>query len=384
MRHFFARYAAPAALVVCAVLFVPAAAEAESDASDRPATDLLPGASNVAVHLDVDRLKDSKYFDRALDFLETRMRERNNYSKFFDSEKGYHLGKDVSRVAVGVPNGRINPRAPEFDRGVMVVDGNFTAEKTRKLVEQGDAEVTTRKVAGDLEVHEVEGTEFTVLSGGRLVVVTGPDAYRETAWKTVAGESASFEKVSQREKLLQHVDTDRTLWVVNRAGGTTKSGQSIRSTTLSFDLDDGAALQLVSRTGTESGAKAMIEQMAALKKTGRENTMIQMLGAAPLVENLSWERRGTSVVATTSMNAEQLEALVEMTRQTLQSTGTSMPGAAPATEGKGKKDQTGSDTGAEKGEGSDDKDDKDASGDDSSSSDGEGDKNEEGVNADFN
>lgn len=385
MRRLVTRTIASLACAVCAALVAPNSANAESD---RSPTDLLPGASKVAVQLDVERLKKSKYFDRALEFLKSRMRQRDNYSKFFDSENGYHIGKDVARVAVGVPKGRINARSPELDRGVLVVDGNFSEEKTIELVEQGDVEVESRTLGDDLEIHEVEGTEFTVRSGGRLVVVTGPESYRQTAWETVRGKSASFASVSKRENLLQHVDTDRTLWVVNRAGGTTKGGKSIRSTTVGFDLDDGAELQLVSQADTKSGAKSIAEQIAALKKTGGENTMVQMFGAGPLVENLSWERRETAVVATTSMTAKELDTLVQMVKQSVQASQTSMPsgektGSGASEDGAGSDSDTDgkaseADDGAS-GESSDDE--------EEATSDGEGrerEETEDGVDADFN
>ena len=300
------------ALVGFAASLAPAGAAAE-DSQGRDLLSYLPADSKFVAKLDVEKLRQSKYFTQAFDYLEENANDNADLQRFLSSDEGVDLRSDLESVGVALPVSRVAPNR-ELERGVFAMSGTFDAEQIRKLVKEEYEKLESREAHG-LTIHRTEKAEFSILNKHRLVVTMGPESYRKGVWKLVAEGGKSFEDTAREKKLLEDLDTSRTLWLVNQPGRTEGPGSDVESAAVAVNLDAGVDLQIITRAGSEASAKEMLQQAKAMKKTGASNPMLAMFGATPLLENLELEHKKSSLLATTSMNEEQVDYLVDRIRQ---------------------------------------------------------------------
>jgi hypothetical protein len=300
-------------LVGAGLLALPSTALADSSA--KAPTGYLPADSRFAAEVDVTKLSKTKYFKQAVELFEEQTKEDAKLAKFFDADSGFDLSSDLQSLAVGLPVSRVTP-SQKVEKGVFVLAGSFEADKLISMVKEEYGEMETRKLEDGTQLYRAEQTEFGFPAGDRLVIAMGPKAYRASVWKTATAGAESFDEVAKKEGLLDGLDTDRSIWMVNRVSGTTRAASSnVETAGISIDLGKGIDLQVVSRLSSAASAKEMVQRMEAMKKTGADNPMLSMVGAGPLVTNLTIKHTESSVTATTSMTESELDYLVKNLRQ---------------------------------------------------------------------
>ncbi|MFB6375441.1 MAG: hypothetical protein ABEN55_20510, partial [Bradymonadaceae bacterium] len=213
-----------------------------------------------------------------------------------------------------LPASRVDATS-QLEKGTVVLTGDFDADKIRKVVKEREGELDKRQQNG-LDVYATDDGEFALPTSDRLIVTMGSKGYRNGVWKLAAEGGTSFEQTAEKHGLFDGLDTSRPIWMVNRLkGAKDRTSSKVDSAGISLGLDSGAQFQVVTRVGNEADAKAVAQQVEAIKKKGSESTMLTMFGAGPLVSNLGVERDGTTVIATTSMTEAELDVLVEKVRQ---------------------------------------------------------------------
>ena len=301
-------------LLGAGLLAIPSTAFA-GDSSAKAPTAYLPADSRFAAEVDVTKLRQTKYFKQGLELFEQQTKDNAKLSKFFNADDGFDLSSDLHRLAVGLPVSRVTP-SQKVEKGVFVLAGKFEADKVASMVEKEYGELKTRKLDGGTQLYRADETEFGFPSSDRLVIAMGPKAYRDSVWKTATAGAASFDDVAKKEGLLDGLDTDRSIWMVNRVSGSARAASSnVETAAISIELGEGIDLQVVSRLSSEASAKEMVQRMEAMKKTGADNPMVSMIGAAPLVTNLAITHDKSAVTATTSMTESELDYLVTNLRQ---------------------------------------------------------------------
>lgn len=303
--------------ILAAALLAPTTAAAGDDASpdSRDPLTYLPSESRFAAHVDVDSLRQSKYFEKGMTYLEERSGDDDaGIGQFLSDDEGFDLRSDLHTIAVGLPVSRVDASS-EVERGTFVFSGDFDEQQIRKAVKEQQGELATRTHAG-LDAYKVNDAEFALPTSERLIVTMGPESYRNAVWSLAADGGVSFEQTADKHGLLDGVDTSRTVWMVNRLkGAQDRTKSKVDSAGISLTIEKGLDLQVVTRMASEADAKAVVQQVEAMKKSGSENSMLMMFGAGPLVSNLAVERDGTTAVATTSMTEPELDVLVEKVRQ---------------------------------------------------------------------
>jgi len=275
----------------------------------------LPGDSRFAARIDVDALRGTQYFDRAIEFLEERAKQDDSVPDVLDSSAAFDPRSDLHGVAVGLPVSRISP-SQNVQRAVVAVSADFQESDFAEYLEQQFSDVSTHELDSGSTVYETDGRAFVVPTSNRLVAVLGPESYRNKVWGLLDGEGTSFSKVSDRQGLLTGIDTSRMIWMVNRIPNSGSGGSSkARSAAVGIQLASRVDLQMVTVGHSESDAESMSKRVKSLKETWSENRMLKMMGAGPLVTNLEVERNGSRVTATTSMTDSEFDYFVDRVRQ---------------------------------------------------------------------
>ncbi len=322
--------ASPSALLAVGLTFAFAlvlapslASAADGDAGDaREPLAYLPGDSRFASHVDVEKLRTSKYFDQVVEYLEGRSGEEGSrgarLAGFLTGENGFDIESDLETIAVGLPVSRFKSPST-VEHGTFVLAGDFEPDTIRSLIREERDDVQSREQAG-LELLQTERAEIGFPSSNRLIVAMGPTSYRDGVWKLAAEGGTSFADTGQKQGLFEGIDRSRMVWMVNHlVDEAEQSDPKVDSAGVSIEIDTGIDLQIVSHITDEAHAENIVEQVEEMKKSGGENPMVAMLGAGPLVDNLAVERDGLTVELTTSMNEAELDALVASLRQMVES-----------------------------------------------------------------
>jgi hypothetical protein len=312
----------PIAIVVfvtgLALLAVPSVSAAEdgADSDTRESITYLPANSRFASYVDVGKFRNSKYFDQALAYLEDRSANQTDtrIADFLTGKNGFDIRSDLSSLTVGLPVSRVQtPR--EADTGTFVLSGDFDPDQIRELIRKERDDVGTRSHAG-LELLRVDKAEVGFPADNRLVVTTGKESYRNKVWKLATEGGKSFADSGESRGMFDGVDRTKTLWMVNYLKGTSgRADSKVDSAGVSLDVDKGLELEIVSHVADKEHAETVSSQIETMKSSAAESPMISMLGAAPLITNLSVDREETTIVASTSMNESELDALVASLRQ---------------------------------------------------------------------
>jgi hypothetical protein len=305
-------------LVAVALFAAPSigAAENDADSDARDPITYLPSDSRFASNVDIEKFRDSKYFDQAIEYLENRSKtqQESRIADFLTGENGFDIRSDLSSLTVGLPVSQVQT-PQEADTGTFVLSGNFEPDQIRELIRNERDDVGTRNHAG-LELLRIDDAEIGFPADNRLVVTTGKESYRNKVWKLATEGGKSFADSGEERGMFAGVDRSKTLWMVNYLKGTSGRGDSkVDSAGVSVDVANGLELEIVSHVADEGHAETVSKQIETMKSSAAESPMISMLGATPLIKNLSVDRDKTTVVASTSMNETELDALVASLRQ---------------------------------------------------------------------
>jgi hypothetical protein len=349
----------------------------EASASHEALTSLLPDDSQLALFIDVDTLRNSKYYSELAGWIRSRSKQTEAIAKL-EEEGELDLSEDISSVALGFP-AATPTEIRKNQNATVALEAEFDREKMTSLIGETFDSAETREVSDDLTVHVVDQSEIAVMEG-RIVVVSGDSSYRDTAWKAVRGEGTSLQDAIEKESHLERLDDNRSFWMLNRATEQTRPEQlsDLDSAVVGVRLEDGIELQLIARAADEKAGKKMHEQMKALRKQSAENPMLTTVGAMPLIDNLETSLDGTTLVASTSMTGKELDALVTSVRQLAKSRMGQSGGAGSRPKmGPGKGSSSSLPIPGSKSKGSSSKGSKSKDSDETGS-------DENGVNADFN
>ena len=105
-------------------------------------TEYLPGNSQFAAHVDVDELRKSKYFDRAVKYLEDRTDGDDTIAGLLKGSNGFDAREDLDSIAIGLPVARVSP-SRKVDRAVVSVSGDFDESQVEKFLKEEYSELST-------------------------------------------------------------------------------------------------------------------------------------------------------------------------------------------------------------------------------------------------
>ena len=296
----------------------PAAAETpDSKAAGSAKHDLfsyLPSDSSSLAVIDVDAVRNSPYFDKATDYLESQGQVQG-LTKLLESDTKAIEDQSVERVAVGFPAADART-APE--RSTAILSGTFSKSSMKTLFTSEVDGFSAVDVGDALVAYKKGDTVAVLLDDSHLLLVTGPSTYRDRALNTAKGKVKSFADGSQPTAILEHLDTSMGIWMVNASSSLPKAAsEGIVELGLALGVRDDLEIQAVFRSNSDDAAKKLEGQLSKASSEHAKNPMVEMLGIGPLLSNLKQSRKGTIVVATTSMTSSEVDALIERLEQVI-------------------------------------------------------------------
>lgn len=306
-----------AALLVVAL--TPALASAQTSAN---LTRFLPQKTQLVVGLNVDKLRQSKYFKEALTWAHQNAGNQDFLSVL---EKQGHLdvSKDIDAIVVSVPATNVNSNGQQKHFTVALA-GHFEKDKLVAAIKKKHGDFKTGK-HGKYTVYSKGNMEFTFPKDGVMWLTTGSDAYRKGAWAAVASAKKSVQTNPLFNGLLKEVNTSQGVWLMgdtaHMAHAKVQGAQSHppKSIALSVDISKGLDLHMFAEMATKKDAKTAIEQINAYKSQGGQSAMLAMMGAGPLLTNLTAKQDGAKLRASTTMTATQFDTMVQWLKQIAQS-----------------------------------------------------------------
>ena len=325
------QFLAAALLVLAGLAAVPSTASAQS------ATDLtkyLSNQNNITVGLNMQGLKKSKYFD---DVIEWAKSQAGNAQALADFEKqsGIDLEEDVDTIVVAFRTSNVGSRSRPQQEFAMAVAGDF---KNDKLVEaaKNQSDIETKK-HGELTYYTDGNLTMALPKDGLVLMTTGKDAYQTTNLATFASQNKSVQESSVMKKMMSAVDTSEDVWMVGDTSSMPSQGPGPQPKSIGMDMNfsSGLILDIVAEMSSAEEAKSSVKQIQTLKKQGGQAQMAAMVGAKPLIDNLTTSRKGSRVIANTKMNQKEFDGMVQSVKQLMKQRGGGTGLTAPPSSGSG-------------------------------------------------
>lgn len=292
-------------------------------------TSYLPSQSELIVGLNVSKLRSSKYYKEALTWARANASDQD-FLKIVEGNADFDLSNDLEALVLSIPEAKGDPNNPKR-HFTMVANGDFDEKKlVAGLKEEHDDIKKTKK--GKRTVYATGEFEFTFLGDGLLWVTAGPESYRDQAWKGLDESKKHSMKANKLlTGLLTDVDTSQGFWLLGDtskidAQGAQEKPQP-RSVGLSMDITKGLDMKMLTDMPSEDDAKSLVDQVDQLKEGGG-HPMMSMVGAGPLLANLSATQDGTKIRANTKMTAPEFDSMIQKVKQLAASQG--QMGASPA------------------------------------------------------
>ncbi|QDG54650.1 hypothetical protein FIV42_29085 [Persicimonas caeni] len=284
-------------------------------------TRYLPSSSQLVVGLNVSKLSQSKYYKEALAWARANSGSDQEFLEVLEKDAKLDLTKDLDAIALSVPDTQVDSSKPQRNFTVAV-SGSFDNDKLLAAIKKENKELKSTK-KGKATVYSSGEFEFTFPKKGVLWVTAGPDAYRKGAFKALGGGKHSVQANKVFKKLMGEVNTSQGFWMMGDTSTMqtqqTAGSPQPKSIAVSADIAKGLALELLADMPSEADAKSAVEQMKALKQQGGQAAMLSILGAGPLVANLTTKQDGTKLRATTTMTATEFDTMVQRIKQLAQS-----------------------------------------------------------------
>jgi hypothetical protein len=339
-------------IVMVAALVLPAVAMTESDDDDSsppqqkadsaPAVsdeiDMLSSQNQIVGVANYSAFRDTPYHQQLFDWVESRT-GRSDVRKQMADRLGFDPDEALERVTFGVPADQLGSTPQDLEAFTAILSGSFEQEKVLDAIrKERDAELTSVDRPGDWTVYRLDDVELGFTDTSQMIVVQGADAYRKAAWHTVAGDGNTASANIQSYDGFAPVDRSRMLWMIQRSSNSqAPQSDNLLQTAAAIDLNKGLNIQVVTIAKDETSAKETFAQFKSVSQTTGTG-MLDMVGATPLVDNLSVNRSNNVVTATTSMTDTQFQAMIEAVRQM---TGTpekvGIPGEKPSSDADAKK-----------------------------------------------
>jgi hypothetical protein len=299
------------ALVATPVLGADSSPKAETP-SYKKLFEYLPTDSASLAVIDVKAVRSSPYFDRATDYLKSQGRVEG-LSKLLSSDTDAVEDQSVDRVAVGFP-ATSSSSTPE--RSTAILQGTFSESSMKSLFTSEVEGFRTVDIDDELKGYQKDDTVAVLLDDSHLLVVKGPNSYRDRALNTARGKAKSLADGSLPTRILTHLDTSKGIWMINNSGSLPKAAsEGIVEMGLALGIQGKLDIQAVLRSNSEEAARELEAQLKEASSEHAGNSMVEMLGIGPLLSNLKHRREGLIVVATTSMTSSEVDSLIERLEQ---------------------------------------------------------------------
>ena len=291
----------------------------------------VPSESKLVVGVNVPKLRSSFLFAEFLTVL-GRLQGDSDILGFILEDAALDLGRDVEAIVLGQPEVSLTPSGVPSEM-VVAVEASFDEEKLLAAARTRFGALKSTRVDDAVTVHDTGAFRFAVVGPRRLVFTTRAGGYDTAVWKTVVDDKSGASFSPKLGPLLKLADTERSLWVVALTGHLRQPGVPVAdSSIMEIGLDDrGLDATIRSAMTTDDGAAKTLEQMQALKVQNAANPLVEMLGAKPLLSNMTTARDGKTVVLKTSMTEPQLRTMFERLKVMAKQQAAPPAGRAPTT-----------------------------------------------------
>lgn len=309
-------------------------------------TKYLSSQNDVVMGLNAKNLRSNKYYDQLMEWARSQS-GGGELLKAFEEDSGLDIEKDIHAVTIAFRSDGSMQKQQQNREFAMAISGDFDRKKLLGAIKNQSSDVETKEMAG-LKFYKSDDVWLAVPKDGLALMTAGDGAYVEKNIETFGSQKDSMKSKKLVKKMLSEVDTAEDIWIAGDMSGMPASsgqgGPKPNSLGMQMDFDSGLDLEMLAQMDSPEDAKKSVEEMKGMKTQGGQSPLVTMLGAKPLIDNLTIKSSGTKVRFNTSMTSKEFDAMVSALTQLAKSRGmTGAPSGGAAPEKKGGSGSTSSD-----------------------------------------
>ena len=268
---------------------------------------LMPADTNVAINLNIKRLRGGKAYAEIL----AQIRQNADFKDTEDALKraGVNLKRDIDTITLGMrADGKGDPGGV-----VVVTEGRF---KESKIVSAMKAKNT------DLKKKKHKGVTYYKLGGdgamaflGKKMIMAEPDRIADVIdrFKSKGRKSAAKSRVMK--SMLSRTDTKKDAWFVaeikkaSSAGFGVPMASKLKSIVGSFDMIGGLSVRSRISFSDTATPKELVTQWAALRPMAANMDEVKQMGLDVVVDKIQLISDEKDVVMSLDLTAAEAEKL---------------------------------------------------------------------------
>ena len=230
--------------------------------------------------------------------------------KVLKDKIGFDAEKDLFSVVVSMstPEGQGENLEKQF---VVAISGKFNEKKIQDFLKKEGGDELTTEIHGLKVLAPEPEIGMALVNKTTLVLVKGPDTYREKAWANVAGKGKDATQHAGMGKLIGAANTKQNhIWMMANARKLTQpEGPQVQTGIVEISLKSGLAIAArlkMKSDGDATQAVADLEQSLPSAKA-----FAAMISAEALLDNLKYSANKDLVSLSTSMNDAQLKKSIK-------------------------------------------------------------------------
>ncbi len=274
--------------------------------SARELTQHLPHSTGLVIGVNAREARNTTLYQQGLAMLR-QAPEAANLMTTLQDQLAIDLERDVDAVALGLQLSAATKAKVRGDEPfVAVLSGRFD-----RAALDARHPAASRRAVNKLSVIPHDAADAALLNDTTLVLVGGKQSFRDSAWASLSGKGKSLPKNAAIQGLFKQVDTTKAVWGVANLKNIPAIKDKPKVNALTFDLDASAGLGLRSRMTLkdEADASAALAQMEQRRQDA--GLMAAMVGAGPLVRNLSIAQDKAQLRMASAMTEPELRTLLQ-------------------------------------------------------------------------
>lgn len=297
------RFAALICVAFALFIMIPAqSAFAQDDA--KTLLKYAPAKSGAIFGMNLASARSSTFYKEGFKILKTAP-EFNALRTTLEESIDLDVEKDIHAVVAVAPRPTSSKAAEET--AMVIMSGKFDKKKIEaKLIED---KTPSRKV-GKMKVYQgTDGkSELIVVSDELIVVTTGKESYRDSAFKAAMAVSKKSKVQKGVKSLAKRVNTSKHLWfVVDTSKATKSEPDQPKLVAMTFDFSSGLNMKGLMRMQSDEEAQKVLAKYAENKAQFEGGAA--MIGAPSFAKNFKMNAKKADITLSSSMPDKEVKSV---------------------------------------------------------------------------
>ncbi len=276
-----------------------------------------PKSSKLVMGANIAALRPSPLYAEMMALLRGRP-ALGSFLTFLETEGSLNVDRDVESVVVAMPDVALTPaQANTQDTMTIVVRGKFDQKKlTDAINTKFPGHPVTKE--GDRVRHTIDAFTIAFVSDKDLVMTTGDAGFQAKSWAAVANSKESTTANKELTTMASKVNLTRGMWLVGSTSQLAQNGPKMNVAGLTIDLVSGLKVDIIGTMNSKEDVKTSLKDFENIRKEAT-NPMVAMMGASPLINNMTTASKGLDVMVTTKMTAAEMQRMLGLLKASLAS-----------------------------------------------------------------